>query len=93
MRRYTSSQEFAVQNWPVEYKGTFSPLLSHLSYQAGSLRADSLEHALKGSTNIEALPPVLEVGWESYQKDNMLKDLVSSVICHEIHIISESTSC
>ena len=24
MRRYTSSQEFAVQNWPEEYKGTFS---------------------------------------------------------------------
>lgn len=61
-RPFISSQRVGFQNWPKEYKENFVPLISHYAYQEGSLRADSLVHTLKlkETTNIKALPPVVE---------------------------------
>lgn len=85
MRRYTSGHGFGIHNWPEEYKGTFTPLLSKHSYQKGSLRAESLEQALQSdslSTCFEALLRVVEVAWEVYEREH-LRPLVISLIGHE----------
>ena len=77
MRRFTSSVNHGVHNWPLEYKDSFSPLLSRHQYQMGSLQSASLEQALLHSETVQPLPPVREAAWMAHQK-HAVRDLVSS---------------
>ena len=88
MRRFTSSSFYNVNNWPVEYKDQFYPLLSKHHYQEGSLQAISLDHVLEVCKleDVRPLPPVYEVALELHQKE-VLADLVLSHVGHSEFIL------
>ncbi len=46
MRRFMSGQYYGAENWPIEFREEFYPLLVHHTYDKGSLQACSLEQAL-----------------------------------------------
>ena len=70
MRRFLSTHNFSMSNWPEEYVSEFSHLLSSCTYNKGSLNnSDSTQSEC---TNlIEALPPVSECAWLPHEKESL----------------------
>ena len=84
MRRSSGSQNVGYHSWPEEYKPQFLPMLKRQEYQAGSLQSSSFKQALKAytSTDIKALPPVVECSWNDSQKHE-IRNLIASFIGHD----------
>ena len=84
MRRFSGSQNVGYHSWPEEYKPQFLPMLKRQEYQAGSLQSSSFKQALKActSTDIKALPPVVECSWNDSQKHE-IRNLIASFIGHD----------
>ena len=65
MRRFMSGQYYGAENWPIEFREEFYPLLVHHTYDKGSLQACSLEQALaqtqhSRSVTIKPSFPIIE---------------------------------
>ena len=84
MRRFLSTTQHGIHNWPTEFRQQLSSLVTDHQYKKGSLHASSIEQALQvhKHEHITPLPPVREAAWTLQQKC-ILHDLISSVIQHD----------
>lgn len=91
MRRFIAGLNCSSKNWPQEYVEQFSPLISHCSYNKGSLVTEAFEHSLSNSATqplgvIKPLPPTHECALFPHEKEALLP-IVQELVGHESYDI------
>ena len=94
MRRCIDSHNFAIHNWPVEFKDEFFPLVEKYNdNHKGSLKESSLEVILCSPLHtelVQGLPPVHECAFEQHIKDGVCRCIskLLSIEVSQFHLLT-----